>query len=122
MFFRKKTQLVGLDIGSSVIKAAEIVDTKTGYVLKKFGTIDVEPEIIEEGAIKDPETVSASIRELFKANKMKNQNVAISISIKLLVGVLAALGLVNLWIAIGVGDMGLTFAVIVNALRLVRKQ
>ena len=79
MFFGKKPHLVGLDIGSRTIKAAEVVETKKGRVLKNFNTIDIEPGIIEEGAIKDPEAVSAAIRELFKNSKLKEQNVAISV-------------------------------------------
>lgn len=79
MFFGKKPHLVGLDIGSRTIKAAEVVEMKKGRVLKNFNTINIEPGIIEEGAIKDPEAVSAAIRELFKNSKLKEQNVAISV-------------------------------------------
>jgi len=79
MFFGKKPHLIGLDIGSRTIKAAEVVETKKGRSLKNFNTINIEPGIIEEGAIKDPEAVSAAIRELFKASKLKEQNVAISV-------------------------------------------
>ena len=79
MFFGKKPHLVGLDIGSRTIKAAEVVETKKGRALNNFNTIDIEPGIIEEGAIKDPEAVSAAIRELFKISKLKEQNVAISV-------------------------------------------
>jgi len=79
MFFGKKNRLIGLDIGSRTIKVAEVVDTKTGSALKTFNTIDMEPELIEEGSIKDPETVAEYIRELFKSVKLKDKNVAISI-------------------------------------------
>jgi len=34
--------------------------------------------------------------------------------------VLASLGLINLWIAVGVGDMGLSLAVIISAMRSTR--
>ena len=79
MFFGKKNRLIGLDIGSRTIKIAEVVDTKTGSTLKNFRTIDIEPGLIEEGSIKDPETVAEYIRELFKGAKLKEKNVAISI-------------------------------------------
>ena len=78
MFFKKKTHLVGLDIGSSVIKAAEVIETKTGNALHNFGMLNIAPGIIEEGTIKDHDAVSAAIRELFSANNLKNKNVAIS--------------------------------------------
>ncbi len=79
MLFGKKIHLVGLDIGSRTVKLGELADTKNGYSLKKFGTIDIAPGLIEEGVVKDPEIVAESIRELFKTNNVKEQNVAISI-------------------------------------------
>lgn len=79
MFFLKKNRLVGLDIGSRTLKLAEIIDTKAGSTLKNFSTINIEPSLIEEGSIRDPEAVSGYIRELFKSTKTKDKNVAISI-------------------------------------------
>jgi type IV pilus assembly protein PilM len=79
MIFGKKTHLIGLDIGSRTIKIAEVVDKKTTQIFKSFHTINIEPGLIEEGTIKDPETVSKSIRELYAKAKLKEKNVAISI-------------------------------------------
>lgn len=79
MLFGKKTHLVGLDIGSRTIKAAELYNTKNGFGLKSYGTIDIASGLIEEGTIKEPERVADSIRELFKTSNIKEQNVAISI-------------------------------------------
>jgi len=79
MFFKKKTHVIGLDIGSTTIKAAEIIETKDGQTLNNFGMLNLAPGIIEEGAIKDPQAVAAIIRELFKSNNIKEKNVAISI-------------------------------------------
>ncbi len=79
MFFLKKNRLVGLDIGSRTLKLAEIIDSKAGSTLKNFNTVDIEPGLIEEGSVRDPEAVSGYIRELFKSIKLKDKNVAISI-------------------------------------------
>jgi type IV pilus assembly protein PilM len=79
MIFAPKNQLVGLDIGSRAIKAAEAVETKRGWELKKFGSIDVEPGAIEEGIIKNPDVLSAAIQQLFDQYSIKRRNVAISI-------------------------------------------
>ena len=73
MFFKKKTHLVGLDIGSSSIKAAEVIETKTGNALHKFAMLNIAPGLIEEGTIKDHDAVSKAIRELFSANNLKNK-------------------------------------------------
>ena len=79
MLFAKKNQLVGLDIGSRTIKAAEINGLSKGGSLKNFGTIDIPPGLIEDGSIKEPERVAEAIRELFTTHKIKEQNVATSI-------------------------------------------
>jgi len=79
MAFGSKNHLIGLDIGSRTLKACEIVDTKKGRHLKKFGMIDIPPGLIEDGTINDHEAVADYIRQLFKANKLKEQNVAVSI-------------------------------------------
>ncbi len=79
MLFGKKDHLVGLDIGSRTVKVAEIVETKRGHSLKKFGMTDIAPGLIEDGTINDPELVAEAIREVFKPYNIKEQNVAISI-------------------------------------------
>jgi type IV pilus assembly protein PilM len=79
MFFGKKSQVIGLDIGSRVLKAAEVVESKKGPTLTNFGMLNIPPGIIEEGSIKDHEAAGSAIRELFKANNLKEKNVAISI-------------------------------------------
>lgn len=79
MFFGKKDQLIGLDIGSRSIKVAAISETKRGRSLDRFGIMDVAPGLIEDGAIKDAEQVSETIRHLFKNYGIKGHNVAISI-------------------------------------------
>jgi type IV pilus assembly protein PilM len=79
MLFGKKDHLVGLDIGSRSLKAAEVEETKRGRTLKRFGYTDVPPGAIEDGTINDPEALAEAIRQLFKAFSIKENNVAISI-------------------------------------------
>ncbi len=79
MAFGKKDHLVGLDIGSRSIKAAEIAETKQGLLLKRFGIVDIAHGAIEEGTINDPDTVAESIKQLFKSYNIRESNVAVSI-------------------------------------------
>jgi len=79
MVFGKKDNLIGLDIGSRSIKAAEIVETKRGSTLKNFGSIDIAHGVIEEGTINDPESVADSLQQLWKSSGIKEGNVAVSI-------------------------------------------
>ena len=79
MFGAKRNRLVGLDIGSKTIKAAEIIEGKKGFVLSKFGMSELAPGVIEDGAIKDPEAVSETLKTLFKSYGIRNSNVAVAI-------------------------------------------
>lgn len=76
----KKNQLIGLDIGSHSIKLVEIDDSKKGMLLKNFGIIGLPHNAIVEGSIKELEIVAAAIKNLFKHLKIKNKNIATSIS------------------------------------------
>jgi len=76
----KKNQLVGIDIGSHSIKIAEIEDSKKGMVLRNFGIIGLPEKAIVEGSIKEIEIVSTALRNLLKNLRIKNKNVAVSIS------------------------------------------
>jgi len=57
-----------------------------------------------------------------KTMAVVKQNTALSIIVKASVAALAFPGLVTLWMAVAVGDMGLSLAVIGNALRITRKR
>jgi Cd2+/Zn2+-exporting ATPase len=55
-----------------------------------------------------------------KTMRVIKQNIAAALLVKGALTVMAVLGLINLWVAVGVGDMGLSLAVILNAMRLTR--
>lgn len=78
MVFGKKNHLVGLDIGSAFIKVAELKMSKKGNYLRKFGMVPVAGGAISEGRIMDMESLADTIRQLFKSQKIKEKNVAIS--------------------------------------------
>lgn len=75
-----RRQLVGLDIGSSAIKLVQLKESKGRYFLQKFGVKPLEPEVIVDGTVMDEGRVVSAIRELFDESKVKNKQVAISIS------------------------------------------
>jgi len=78
----KKKGLVGLDIGSSAIKAVELKPGGKGgeYHLVNLGLEPLPPEAIVDGAIMDSGAVIDSIQRLFSANKIKTAEVATSVS------------------------------------------
>jgi len=75
-----RRQLVGLDIGSSAIKLVQLKETKGRYSLQTFGVKPLEPEVIVDGTVMDEGRVVSAIRELFDEHRVKNKQVAISIS------------------------------------------
>jgi len=78
MIFGKKDHLVGLDIGSSCIKVAELKVTGKGHILQKFGMTQIASGAIVEGRIVDMASLADDIRALFKSQKIREKNVAIS--------------------------------------------
>jgi type IV pilus assembly protein PilM len=75
-----KNSLIGIDIGSHSIKIAEIDDSKNGMFLENFGTIELPHDSIVDGSIKEIEIVSSALKSLLTNLKIKNKNVATSIS------------------------------------------
>lgn len=57
-----------------------------------------------------------------KTMQVIRKNIGISIGLKLVTAALAFVGLATLWMAVGVGDMGVSLLVIGNSIQLVRKQ
>src|SRR5438093_656318 len=80
LFGGKSRQLVGLDIGSSSIKAVELKSTKAGYELVSFGMETLAPDTVVDGAIMDAPQVANAISKIFEAQRIKTKNVATSVS------------------------------------------
>jgi len=82
VLFGRSKNLVGLDIGSSSVKAVELKDLGKGrgFQLLNIGIEPLSPEAIVDGAIMDSGLVAETIQRLFTANRIKSQEVAISLS------------------------------------------
>ena len=80
LFGGKSRQLVGLDIGSSSIKAVELKASKSGYELVSFGSEHLAPDTVVDGAIMDAPQVANAISKIFDAQRVKTKNVATSVS------------------------------------------
>ena len=78
--FRKAKSLVGLDIGSSAVKAVELKPAGKGYKVTAFGSEPVPPDSIVDGAIIDGAAVADAIRRLFDGRSIKTRDVAASLS------------------------------------------
>jgi type IV pilus assembly protein PilM len=78
--FGKPKALVGLDIGSSAVKAVELKPVGKGYKVTAFGCEAVPPDSIVDGAIIDGGAVADAIRRLFENKAFKTKEVAASLS------------------------------------------
>jgi type IV pilus assembly protein PilM len=78
--FRRAKSLVGLDIGSSAVKAVELKPAGKGYKVSAFGSEPVPPDTIVDGAIIDGGAVAEAIRRLFGSQNIKTKEVAASLS------------------------------------------
>src|SRR3984957_574354 len=76
----KQKPVVGLDIGSSSIKAVELRSTKAGYELVSFGLEPLAQDTVVDGAIMDAPLVAASIGTIFENQRIKTTNVATAVS------------------------------------------
>jgi type IV pilus assembly protein PilM len=77
---RRAKSLVGLDIGSSAVKAVELKPAGKGYKVSAFGAEPIPPDSIVDGAIIDGAAVSDAIRRLFDGRSIKTKEVAASLS------------------------------------------
>ena len=64
--FKKTKSIVGLDIGSSAVKAVELKPVGRAYRVTAFAAEPVPPDAIVDGAIIDAAAVAASIRRVFE--------------------------------------------------------
>jgi type IV pilus assembly protein PilM len=81
--FGKTKSLVGVDIGSSAVKAVELkVGGKSGedFDLVSIGIEPLPPEAIVDGAIMDSGAVIDSLQHLFEDNRIKTPEVSTGVS------------------------------------------
>ena len=79
--FRKPKAVIGLDIGSSAVKAVELKPVGKGFRVAAFGAQPVPPDSIVDGAIIDAGAVADAIKRIFDGSKsFKSKEVCASLS------------------------------------------
>ncbi len=77
---RRAKSLIGLDIGSSAVKAVELKTAGRAYKVASYGSEPLPPDSIVDGAIIDGAAVADAIRRLFDARSIRTKDVAASLS------------------------------------------
>jgi type IV pilus assembly protein PilM len=80
VLFRRTKSLVGLDIGSSSVKAIELKPVGKGFRVSAIGVESVPPDSIVDGAIIDGGAVADAVRRLFANKRFKAKDVVASLS------------------------------------------
>ena len=78
--FRRARAVVGLDIGSSAVKAVEVKGSGKSFKVTAFGIEPVPPDSIVDGAIIDGAAVADAIRRLFESKNIRTKDVAASLA------------------------------------------
>ena len=77
---KKSKAVVGLDIGSSAVKAVELKQSGKTYKVTAVGMEPIPPDSIVDGAIIDGTAVADAIKRLFENKAFKSKEVAASLS------------------------------------------
>ena len=71
---------IGLDIGTSGVRAAELSFGKNGVTLEKFGQVAVPEGAVRDGEVVDAATVSGAIRQLWSHTGFTHKNVIMGVA------------------------------------------
>jgi type IV pilus assembly protein PilM len=73
-------QVVGLDIGTSAVRAAELDLGSGAPALHAFGQVGLPPGTIVDGEVRDPSAVSDALRRLWQNGKFTSRTVVVGIA------------------------------------------
>ena len=74
------SRTIGLDIGTSGVRAAELSFSKDGVRLERLGQVDLPDGAVWGGAVLDPAQVTAAVRELWRAQRFHSRKVVLGVA------------------------------------------
>ena len=71
---------IGLDIGSSGVRAAEVSFGKNGITLEKFGQVELPEGSVRDGEVIDTDAVATAIKHLWAHSKFSSKSVVLGVA------------------------------------------
>src|ERR1700722_19945436 len=72
-------RVIGVDIGTSAVRAAEITVSGDQVTLNRFGQVGLPQGAVQEGEIRDAEAVAGARKRLWKSARFSTKLVGIGI-------------------------------------------
>lgn len=71
---------IGLDIGSSAVRAVQLSGGRGGHTLDRLGQVMLPPGAVRDGEVVDPDAVVEALRILMSRYKFKGRKVALGVA------------------------------------------
>jgi type IV pilus assembly protein PilM len=72
--------LVGLDIGSTGVRAAELVPGRRRASLRRFASVPLGPDVVRSGLVVDGDALTSALRELWSVGKFGSKDVRLAVA------------------------------------------
>jgi len=72
--------LVGLDIGSTGVRAAELVPGRRRASLRRFASVPLGPDVVRAGIVLDGDALTSALRELWAIGKFGTKDVRLGVA------------------------------------------
>src|SRR3954451_6760406 len=72
--------LVGLDIGSTGVRAAEFVPGRRRATVRRFASVPLAPGVVHAGTVVDGQALTQAIRQLWSQGRFGTKEVAIGVA------------------------------------------
>src|SRR4051794_39513127 len=71
---------VGLDIGTTGVRAAQISWGKDSTKLERIGQVALPPGVVRDGEVVDPDAVGAALKEMWSRVKFATKKVVVGVA------------------------------------------
>jgi type IV pilus assembly protein PilM len=80
MLFQRKKDILGIDIGSSLVKLVQLKQHNNAYSLLNLGLMPMPPEAIVDNALMDSSSIVETLKNLLKSLNIRDKEAASSIA------------------------------------------